>query len=142
MTRAGTVSGFTLIEQLVGLAILGISLLGTTALFTQALQSLRDGSHHHTALVAMENLLEHVVAVDAAGSLTSGSCVFGSAPCPAVSSYDVAGWFDELRRGVPGAGVHMEVTDEAGTRRISVVVAWRNSRADLVQTRLERTVRL
>ena len=140
MSPARPGSGFCLLEQLIGLAILSIGLLGSTRMFGEALQSLRDDTHHQSAIVLGEELLERLVASGAARESVRFSCAPGVAPCRFDAPIEIADWQASLQRSLPEPDTQLRITPAARTNAVTLSISWRDSRGQTVIREFERIV--
>lgn len=133
--------GFTLIEQLAALAILGIGLLGSARLFAESLQAMRDGARHVAAVAAAQNLLEQIVATGAAGKLPVMHCAIGARTCPDEARIYLTHWQTDLPAVLSQSEAYIEVSDAGALRNLVVRLHWRDSQGNAASRQLQRSVR-
>lgn len=68
--RLGRQGGFTLVEVLVSIAVLGVVVLPLMGIFTQSLRSVQAGRTQVTAAFHAQRLMDDFVLADAAGRTT------------------------------------------------------------------------
>ena len=140
--RLRVAAGFSLAENIVALAILSAGLLGTTALFGEALRSVRDNRHRQAALLHGEALLDTLLALQVDTLPGPLECSFAAAPCLADASAqaELAAWRTALLRALPDARVRVNVFGPPEIRSLRLQISWPDSRGEIAIQRLERTV--
>jgi len=134
--------GFTLVESLVGLALLSLGLLGAWAMLLGALRSHGDALQRAAASQLLREMSERIRANPLAGPLydtrhqaaASEDCPPGASCDPAqVAAADLAYFANRARAQFPTAGLETRVEYEpaigpAATDRFHLVLTWRGPR--------------
>ncbi len=76
--RLGRQGGFTLVEVLVSIAVLGVVVLPLMGIFTQSLRSVQAGRTQVTAAFHAQRLMDDFVLADAAGRVPLGRTAIDS----------------------------------------------------------------
>ena len=142
MHRRGS-AGFSLLENVIALAIVTVGLLGTTRLFGEALRSLRDHQHRQSATVLGEDLIEQLIALREQSLLADRDCTLPREACfdDAPAQAQLEAWQARVRRLLPDAAARLIVAGTATTIRIELGIEWRDSRGERAATHFERVLR-
>lgn len=141
MSAPITATGFSLLENVVALAIVTAGLLGTTALFGEALRSVRDHHQRQTAILLGEELIDIAIALQADTLPGELSCSIVPEPCfgDAFAQAELDRWRQALLRTLPEASAQLGITG-ATIRTLQLSLTWPDSRNQTAVQRLERVV--
>jgi len=136
-------SGFTLIENVVALAVVTTGLLGTTRLFGEALRCVRENHQRHTAILLAEELIDILSVLHTGARPGRTECAVVTETCftDALAQAHIARWRAALLRTLPEATATLEVTGSTTTHKIQLRIEWPDGRSGSVAQMLERAVR-
>lgn len=141
--RAGTDSGYTLIEVLVAVVVLSIGLLGVGKMVLYAARANGSAYMRSEATEQAYAILDYMHAnriaaatgnYDIAIGVTppAGASCFGGAPCTtpsAIANYDLAQWKTQLAAVLPGGDGSVVTSTDAATQdhMVTVTIQWDDS---------------
>jgi len=142
--RRGT-AGFSLLENVVALAILTVGLLGTTRLFGEALRSLRDNQHRQAAIILGEELIDRLIAQRHETLAAEIDCLDVTQRCldDPLAQTQLAAWHVALSRALPDPRAQLSITGSptlSASRSIHLHIDWRDSRGAMAAAHFERVV--
>jgi len=118
---------FSLIENMVALAIVSIGLLGSGGLFAEALAQFQSNSQRRAAIIFGAELADQIIAARAEiARHSAGECSPGLDACfgdPSLETW-VTHWRNRLRQSLPGAGVSMSIAHTATAASYKIEIHW------------------
>lgn len=138
--KAGQNAGFSLIEVLVALVILGVGLLGLAGLQASSLRAGTDAYLRTQANVLAYNIIDRMRANHEAVSngdydLASGASVTASTDCgttscspTALADWDRKQWLAALAKQLPDASASIAATAAGDHTKVTVTVTWLEQR--------------
>jgi type IV pilus assembly protein PilV len=116
--------GFSLVEALVAVVLLGIGLLGAIGMQARSYSALSDAGMRAEATIACDQLLG-VMSTDQA-NLPAYEFA-GGTPGPSL-----APWYDATRARIPGAIITVHVVPDSGNHRseIDITITWTRKAGD------------
>jgi prepilin-type N-terminal cleavage/methylation domain-containing protein len=138
--RVGIVRGFTLLEQVIALAILTIGMISAARLFGESLQQLSMNARHRGAGTHAEDLLSRIAATtERSPHNASFSCTVGIDPCFREAEIEawLTQWHERLLQQLPGAVPQLTVTSDSQTTTYRISIGWPGRDAQLQTQRFE-----
>jgi len=134
--RRNLEQAFSLLENMIALAVLSIGLLGSAGLFVGALQQLQLNAHHRAAVFLGEELADHLIAArELIVHDSTDECTVAHTPCFADPGLEAAldQWYARLRETLPEPVA--EITRHVGDATIGwrIDIGWRE-RSDQYQS--------
>jgi type IV pilus assembly protein PilV len=136
-------SGFSLIEVLVAVLILGIGLLGIAGLQTAGIRYNTSAYQRYQATLLSYDILDRMranrkqalnttgYAVQMGENVTSSSdCMSASCTEAEMAVYDLASWKSALATNLPMGDGWVHISDSPGVRLFVITVKWDDSRGN------------
>ena len=124
--RPRLAQAFSLIENMVALAILSVGLLGIAGMFSEALRQLQSNAMERSAVMLGDELVSHLILAraqidhrDIECSLALGNC-FDQADLQS----SMNAWFARLHQTLPGALAELTMHARTATQRFSIQISW------------------
>ncbi|HET6724948.1 MAG TPA: type IV pilus modification protein PilV [Gammaproteobacteria bacterium] len=137
INRKKSSRGFSLVEILIALVILGVGLLGLVGLQVSSLHA-SDGAYLRTqASVLAYNLFDRMRAnvdqakakaydraMDDAAETTSSNCVTNSCSASELADWDLAQWMAQVTTDLPDGKASITTTQASGNSQVTVTLQW------------------
>jgi type IV pilus assembly protein PilV len=124
-----TQQGFSLVESLIAVLLLGIGLLGAIGMQARSYSALSDAGMRAEATIACDQLLGEMSTDQA--NLSAYALASGGTAGPSL-----APWYDATRTRIPGAIITVHVVPDSGNHRseIDITISWTRKQGDKANT--------
>jgi prepilin-type N-terminal cleavage/methylation domain-containing protein len=142
--RRHVAGGFTLLEQVIALAILTIGLTGAASLLGSSLRQLSINASHRFASTHAEVLLNRLAAMSVrTPNGASLRCRIATDPCFGETEIEamLARWRAALRQQLPQAAAELTVATSASATRYQIAIEWRERDSQIERRQFERLLR-